>query len=223
MTMSTVMIENRSELFSSLLEYTAAGVSKIDRAANVMRGVKILGTISKNNRVYTREAMRSAVQKYANSVVNVNHDKASGVRGYEDRIGRLQNVRFQDDASGGGLYADFHYNPHHKLANQLLHDAEHSPQNVGFSHNAKGRTRRDSSGRVVVEEIADVISVDLVADPATVNGLFESVDVPSTPESFVESITAGKPLPEGAAEGFAASITQKPGFVPLSEGSKLSR
>ena len=167
--------------------------------------------------------MRNAVQKYAGAVVNVNHDKASGVRGYEDRIGRLQNVRFQDDASGGGLFADFHYNPHHKLADQLLHDAENSPHNVGFSHNAKGRTRRDRDGRVVVEEIADVISVDLVADPATVSGLFESVDTPSTAESCVESITSGKALPEGAAKLFAASIAETSRFVPLSEASTLSR
>jgi hypothetical protein len=181
----------------------------------VMRGVKILGAISKNGRVYTREAMRNGVSKYANALVNVNHDKGPAPRGYEDRIGRLQNVRFQDDASGGGLYADFFYNPHHKLANQLLHDAENSPHNVGFSHNAKCRTRRDRDGRVVVEEIADVISVDLVADPATVNGLFESVEKPSTPESFVESITGGKPLAEDAAKTFAASITEKSRFVPL--------
>ena len=72
-----------------------------------------------------------------------------------------------------GLFADFHFNPKHALAEQLLWDAEHAPENVGFSHNVEARTARRGD-HVVVEAITRVQSVDLVADPATTRGLFEA-------------------------------------------------
>ena len=50
------------------------------------------------------------------------------------------------------------------------------PENVGFSHNVEAKTSRRAD-RVVVEAITRVQSVDLVADPATTRGLFES-DLP---------------------------------------------
>ena len=43
-------------------------------------------------------------------------------------------------------------------------DAEHAPENVGFSHNVEARVGRRGE-RVVVEAITRVQSVDLVADP----------------------------------------------------------
>jgi hypothetical protein len=55
----------------------------------------------------------------------------------------------------------------------LAWDAEHQPENVGFSHNVQARVTRDAQ-RVLVEAITKVQSVDLVADPATTRGLFES-------------------------------------------------
>ena len=76
-------------------------------------------------------------------------------------------------AGAEGLFADFHFNPKHTLSEQLLWDAEHAPENVGFSHNVEARTARRGD-RVVVEAITRVQSVDLVADPATTRGLFES-------------------------------------------------
>ena len=59
------------------------------------------------------------------------------------------------------------------MAEQLAWDAEHAPENVGFSHNVEARIGRRGE-RVVVEAITRVQSVDLVADPATTRGLFES-------------------------------------------------
>jgi hypothetical protein len=61
----------------------------------------------------------------------------------------------------------------HVLAEQLLWDAQHAPQNVGLSHNVLARTARQGD-QIVVEAITRVQSVDLVADPATTEGLFES-------------------------------------------------
>lgn len=144
---------------------------RVDRQQGVVRGVKILGLQSRNGRTYRPEALAAAVPLYEGARVNVNHPKGGphAPRDYQDRIGQIRNVA----AGRDGLFADLHFNPKHALAEQLIWDAEHAPENVGFSHNVEARTSRRGE-RVVVEAIVRVESVDLVADPATTRGLFES-------------------------------------------------
>jgi hypothetical protein len=156
----------------------------VDREAGFIRGVKILGLESKNGRTYPKETAARAVPLYEGSRVNIDHPKGSpsSPRDYASRIGSLVNVRVEH--GDGGLRGDFHFNPKHALAEQLIWDAEHAPENVGFSHNVEAKTsRRD--GRVIVEEITRVQSVDLVADPATTRGLFEHHE-PHGKESTVD-------------------------------------
>lgn len=149
---------------------------RVDRRAGVLRGVKILGLESRNGRTYRPEALAQAAALYEGAKVNVNHPKGGpyAPRDYQDRIGVIRNVAARSD----GLYGDFHFNPKHALAEQLLWDAEHAPENVGFSHHVEARTGR-SGDRVTVEEILRVQSVDLVADPATTRGLFEGQPSPA--------------------------------------------
>ena len=144
----------------------------VDRAAAVIRGVKILGLDSQNGRSYLPAALAAAVPLYEGAKVNVNHAKGhpTAPRDYQDRIGRLRGVHAR---AGAGLFGDLHLNPRHALAEQLLWDAAHAPENVGFSHNVQARTAQ-REGRTVVESIVAVHSVDLVADPATTRGLFET-------------------------------------------------
>jgi len=144
---------------------------KVDREAGVIPGVKVLGLVSRNGRRYLPEAVKSASGLYENQKVNVNHPdgEPTAPRDYEDRLGCLKNVRVAED---GGLVADLHYNPKHALAEQLAWDAEHAPENVGLSHNCQAQTRMDGK-QIVVEKISSVVSVDLVADPATTRSLFE--------------------------------------------------
>jgi len=149
------------------------GVSmRVDRQAGVIRGAKVLGLESRNGRTYLPEALTQAAKLYEDAKVNVNHPKGNptGPRDYQDRIGTIRNVVMH---AGEGLFADFHFNPKHTLAEQLLWDAEHAPENVGFSHNVEARIGRRGE-RAVIEAITRVQSVDLVADPATTRGLFES-------------------------------------------------
>ena len=150
---------------------------RVDRPSGVIRGVKVLGFESRNGRTYLPEALAQAVRLYEDAKVNVNHPKGNpaGPRDYQDRIGAIRNVAVRP---GEGLFADFHFNPKHALAEQLAWDAEHAPENVGFSHNVEARTARRGD-RVVVEAITRVQSVDLVADPATTRGLFESAETQS--------------------------------------------
>jgi hypothetical protein len=161
------MTEQLQEYFDS------RGVAmRVDRPSAVIRGVKVLGLESRNGRSYLPDALVQAASLYEDAKVNVNHPKGNptGPRDYQDRIGVIRNVSVRPEE---GLFADLHFNPKHALAEQLLWDAEHAPENVGFSHNVEAMTSRRGD-RVVVEAITRVQSVDLVADPATTRGLFES-------------------------------------------------
>ena len=151
---------------------TATGDVRIDRDAGVIYGVKIIGCDSRNGRHYPNDTLRQAIPLYENSKVNLDHPEGDPrkSRSYHARFGMIRNVQLRENE---GLYADFWFNPRHTIAEQLLWDAEHAPDNVGFSHNVEAIVKRQST-LAVVEKIVAVRSVDLVADPATTQGLFES-------------------------------------------------
>lgn len=161
-------------MHETLQEFVSSqGVTiRVDAAAGVVRGVKILGLTSRNGRSYRPEALAAAIPLYEGAKVNVNHPRGAPTapRDYQDRIGAIRQVALRP---GAGLFGDFHFNPKHALAEQLIWDAEHAPENVGFSHNVEARTSRQGE-QVIVESILRVQSVDLVADPATTRGLFEA-------------------------------------------------
>ena len=125
------------ETLQEYIDWRGVAVS-VNRAAGMIRGVKILGLQSRNGRVYLPDALAEATPLYEGAKVNVNHPHGGpqSPRDYRDRIGAIRNVALRP---GEGLFADFHFNPKHALAEQLLWDAEHAPENVGFSHNVEAR------------------------------------------------------------------------------------
>jgi hypothetical protein len=180
---------------------------RVDRQAGVLRGIKVLGLESRNGRSYQPQALAQAVPLYEGAKVNVNHPRGNpaGPRDYQDRLGTIQGVTLRP---GEGLFADLHFNPKHALAEQLTWDAEHAPENVGFSHNVEARTARCGE-RVVVEAITRVLSVDLVADPATTRGLFESGDTPAGGRLTLEGLAAQRPdLVEAIRREASAEVAQ---------------
>ncbi len=176
---------------------------KVDAHNGVIYGVKVLGLVSRNGRRYSEQALRQALPLYEGAKVNINHprDDAAVPRDYRDRLGFLRAVRYRD---GEGLFADLHFNPKHDLAERLIWDAEHAPHNVGLSHNVLARVEHQDQIPVVTE-IHRVLSVDLVADPATTSGLFEA-KLPTPSER-----------PQTAAEGDSAES------VELRELARLRR
>lgn len=192
-----------------LLEYISSANTalRVDRDKGIIHGVKILGLESANKRSYTREALERAVSLYEGKAVNVDHIPSGQLRSYRDRIGRIVNVRL----SGDGLYGDLLVNPKHPLAEQLFWDAEHAPENVGLSHDAQGKTVvRD--GKMIVESISSVRSVDLVAEPATTRSLYESavdtVMAMAEPEQSEKKETPEEP------EGDSGSVVEDPDSLP---------
>lgn len=145
---------------------------RVNRDLGIIYGVKICGLESINGRKYTLDALRQAAPLYEGVMVNVDHpeDDPDETRSSYDRFGKLQRVRVKQD----GLYGDLHFLTSHTMAKRICEDAEKGLGLFGLSHNATGRGESDANGVQLVQEITAVRHVDLVADPATVNSLFES-------------------------------------------------
>lgn len=146
----------------------------IDREAGVIKGVKILGTSSKNGREYTPQALREAAAIYEGLGVNTNHpsrETPNISRTVEEGVGWLENVTVKPE----GVFGDLCIIRKHPLAEAIFEAAERKPDRFGLSHNASGEcvTRQ---GKQIVESIKSVRSVDLVQNPATNQSLFESED-----------------------------------------------
>lgn len=158
---------------SPLLEVAFSAAPKVDRSAGVIRAVKILGKQSRNGRFYTDEALAQAAGLYEGVCVHIDHPEAhtiGGDRKFADGFGYLQSVRRQDD----GVYGDLVFLKSHALAEQICESAEKMPRQFGLSHHADGYVTTQDD-KTIVEGIARVFSVDIVRNPATNRGLFESL------------------------------------------------
>lgn len=169
---------------------------RVDAATGVLRGVKLIGLESRNGRRYRPEGLARAAALYEGAKVNVNHPKDGPLapRDYRDRLGVIREVEFR---AGEGLFGTLHFNPKHALAEQLAWDAANNPRNVGFSHNVLAKLSRDGEA-TIVEEITHVQSVDLVADPAATEGLFEQAQAGDEPHSPVAEIASWDALTSAA-------------------------
>jgi hypothetical protein len=152
----------------------AVAPGRVDRDRRIIRGVKILGQSSRNGRYYTTECLLAARRLYEGVKVRVNHKKRrerDEDRPAEDTFGELRNVRVGSD----GLYGDLRYLKSHPMAPRVCEAAEAMPSAFGLSHDvSEWASHIDAEGVEVITAINCVESVDLVADPGTTGGLFES-------------------------------------------------
>jgi hypothetical protein len=141
--------------------------SKVDRAAGTIDDVLICGTESANGRDYPVEVFRRDHAVYEGAMVNCDHGRESTV---DRRFGWFTGVR---PAADGRPRGRLNCLKSHPMFERVMEAAERNPKLFGFSHVAHCETTR-RGGRDVVEAIKAVESIDLVAQPATTNGLFES-------------------------------------------------
>ena len=165
---------------------TQPGQLRVDREAGVIYGVKALGVVSRKGRKYSEAALRQAAQMYEGVAVNVDH-KYDGERLLCEGFGELRNPVVKSD----GVYADLHYLKAHPIAESVAERAERFPHTFGMSHDADGNMAKDGAGEWVVESLEKVHSVDLVATPATTQGLFES-SKPMKRRKVTEAVKAAK-------------------------------
>ena len=176
-----------------ITECMAQGEMKVVGTGEVSN-VRILGRVSHNKRVYTKEALQKAIPLYEGKLVNVDHPTSESASvSATSRFGWISGIEMKED----GLYAkSFKYNPAHPFAETFSWWAGHNPSAIGFSHNAygEGETR---DGVFVINEIKAVESVDVVANPATTNGLFEEMQMENpgsnAPPSPTDADMVGSP------------------------------
>jgi len=144
---------------------------------NRIENVAFLGPVSKNGYSYLPEAMQKATPLFNGVQLYINHrtpeEEKTGRRDVMRLAGKGVNPRFVD----GKIRGDAELLPD-QWGQKFLNIARMMPDQAGLSQDARGRMRSEN-GKKFVEEITHVFSVDLVANPATTKGMYES-------ETFLE-------------------------------------
>jgi hypothetical protein len=182
----------------------------VDRTESTVDGVKLMGWESKNKRRFSEAARQEIFSLCENAKINVNHNTAdlSAPRNYGDRFGFVMSRTREAD----GIYGKVKVNPKHPLAEQFFWDAEHAPQNCGFSPvYAPKKTSRDREGFLLVEGVSRVSSIDLVADPATTNSLKESQGNDAMSEAILAETLAAKTDLEKQVTALTAQVGELTG------------
>ena len=155
----------------------ALAEATVDRDSNVIQNVTLLGKHSKNGRTYSDKALEDAVRLYENAPFFFDHPTdremrdRKGTRSVLDLAGRIRNPRRVGDMVRGTIEI-LNVQPAKDLIFAL---AEQMPTAVGNSHRVLGRVKREGDTEVV-EGLDRVFAVELVTDPATTSGLFESLE-----------------------------------------------
>lgn len=163
---------------------------RVDRERGVIGPVKVLGWKSANNRDYLPEGVNPAL--YEGRRVCVGHVQGGVGRSPFDTYGLLEGV----SKNKSGVYAERLrlLNPKGDFEQRLLSAAESAPHLFGLSHTARGREKAGSGGKII-ESVESVESVDLVTDPATVRGFYESRNQPVRTKirDLIESLKGKRP------------------------------
>src|SRR5262245_47856743 len=155
------------EVFDLFEAARAGGTPRVDREAGIVYGVKVLGRSSKNGHEYAQDSLALSLLEGKN--VGSNHRARGKDADVEGRFGQLRGAVRRAD----GWYADLHCLTTHPMTARVMEAAEKMPGLFGLSILGDGRKIR-RGGKLVVESVTSLESVDLVADPATVAGLYES-------------------------------------------------
>jgi len=190
-------MSNASEL-REVFDSGKIAADKIDRAAGVIRGVKILGVKSNNkppfNHLYPLETRQKATPLLEGAKVGMNHPApGTGSRPVQDTLGLglFRNVHHDLD----GSYADWHFNPKHQLAESIFWEAENNPNGLAFSINGDSQHKRPTDAGTIVESIDSLDYIDLVSRGATTNGLFEELRKPMKKKlsTLIEELKTPRP------------------------------
>ncbi len=155
----------------------------VEREGKLVRNVALLGPVSRNGYRYTTEAMRLAAPLYEGRPVFVDHPEPPQARSpggqawphrsLRDYAGRVVAARFEGERIRGDLQL---LGPN---ADWLLPLLEAAPSDIGMSHVVLAR--RNKAGDQV-EHIDRVVSVDIVAFPATTQSFEEATGGVARPE-----------------------------------------
>lgn len=161
----------------------------------MVRGVSVLGKVSKNGRTYRRSAQEDVVEhvRKGRDTVYADHprDGEPGVRPTASMVGVLENVRL----SGDTVKADLRVADSPPWNTLVPWIAREAPTAAGLSIRARGTVREGQDGAQVVTSIAALEGVELVTEPAATSALVESVQR-SRREEIVEVLEDGGVEPD---------------------------
>ncbi len=167
-----------------------------ERSTRLVRNVVLLGPQSKNGYRYAPAAMQAAMPLYENRPIFLDHadeQNSPTRRKLRDFAGQVLSPRYEGERLRGDLRL---LGPH---ADWLFDLIEAAPHDIGMSHVVLGR--RSSQGQLV-EQIERVISVDIVAFPATTQS-FQEGAVTSWMTELVEQSSLPVTLHRTAQEALA--------------------
>ena len=163
--------------------------TKVDREAGHIDGVLICGVQSRNGRDYPTSVLSRDYARYEGAAVNCDHADESTVG---RRLGWFSDVKPGADGRPRGR---LNLLKSHPMSAAVFEAAERNPSLFGMSHVAVCGTKR-INGRETVESINKVLSIDLVADPATTKSLYESYHPTGQPmklTTYCEQVAAKWP------------------------------
>jgi hypothetical protein len=168
------------------------GKGRIDADDFVVYGCRVVGPISDNGRIYTRECLRDAIGLVEGARVMQDHPRhPEDQRSVSCVLGWLENCRMGPD---GALFADLHLLRSNPGSEQILEIAAKNPRLLGLSWNVDGEFGgRDAEGRQVIERITHLRSVDCVQNPATNKSLFDGSRVMATVRQLISANRRIKP------------------------------
>lgn len=185
----------RQESFDILSE----AVTERDR--RLVRNVVLLGPQSRNGYRYSPSAMQAAMPLYENRPIFLDHADEPGSptrRKLRDFAGQVVAPRYEGDRLRGDLKL---LGPHTDWLFDLI---EAAPQDIGMSHVVLGR--RSATGQLI-EQIERVVSVDIVAFPATTQSFHEGIHG----DDWMTELAAASSLPPSLwNEGLRQALAMHP-------------
>lgn len=146
-----------------------------DKENLVIKDHVVLGPLSKNGYRYPvatqQEAIKNKIFEGAKAYLNHPSAKEMGdARDVRDLIGEHRNLRIV----GEKTYSDLYLVNNRTVQDHVMPIAESAPHLIGSSVVIRGKMKQVKDDLPEIEAIYACRSIDLVSEPATTNGLYES-------------------------------------------------
>ena len=159
------------QIFTEQLEAVVTGV--FDKKNLIVKDHKVLGIISKNGYTYPIATQQEALPIFEGAKAYLNHPTTKEMgeaRNVRDLIGYHKNLRVKED----GTYSDLHLINNRTVQDYVIPVAETASHLIGSSVVIRGKMKNVKDSLPQIEKIYACRSIDLVSEPATTNGLYES-------------------------------------------------
>lgn len=161
-------------------------------ADGVLEGAKLIGNKSLNAREYSDPVIAAGIHNYEGAKVYLNHPRDRGgalERDFNDWVGVVESPT----ARKGGGFGKVRFRKEHARFKEICEAIENFPTHFGFSHVADIDSEF-KGGIEHVTKIGEVFSVDLVTDPATTAGIFESKGPAMKKQTLKQIVESSKAL-----------------------------